>query len=91
MKVLISGFEPFLTSSGRMLSVNPTASIAVKVAERLERVESVVLPVSFNQTPKVLLEAFERIRPNRWLGLGYAENRQGVEDARRHAQMAREA
>ena len=79
MTVLISGFEPFLTSSGHMLPVNPTAGIASKVSEKLGLVESIVLPVSFEQTPKVLLEAFERIRPNRWLGLGYAENRKGVE------------
>ena len=79
MTILISGFEPFLTSSGKMLIANPTASIAAKVAEKLPFVESVILPVSFQQTPKVLLSAFDRIRPKRWLGLGYAENRQGVE------------
>ena len=73
--ILVTGFEPFTTGQGLVLTHNPTADIATRVAERIEGVESAVLPVSFQDTKKSLTAHFERLKPSAWLGMGYAPHR----------------
>ena len=73
--ILLTGFEPFTTGQGLVLSHNPTADIAVRVAAGLDQVESAVLPVSFKKTRQALEAHFERVKPRIWLGMGYAPHR----------------
>ena len=73
--LLLTGFEPFTTSEGLKLKVNPTAEIVTHVAQKLSDVSSAVLPVSYKETKQQLTELFENKKPNAWIGLGYAPHR----------------
>jgi pyroglutamyl-peptidase len=73
--MLITGFEPFTTGQGVILSHNPTAGIAERVASLASGVRSATLPVSYAETPRVLERLFTESRPRVWIGLGFAPHR----------------
>jgi pyroglutamyl-peptidase len=73
--ILLTGFEPFTTQQGLELTHNPTADIAIDVADGLPGVTSAVLPVGYERTRAALLEHFEIVQPRVWVGLGYAPHR----------------
>jgi len=69
-RILITGFEPFLTHA-----VNPTSALA----ERLDgetvagaRITAVKLPVAFDRATEVFGEVFGRVRPDAVLMFGLA-------------------
>jgi len=70
--ILLTGFEPFTTGQGLVLSHNPTADIVARVTSNLHGVRHDVLPVSFRETARVLVEIFETVCPRIWIGLGFA-------------------
>ena len=73
--MLFTGFEPFTTGQGLVLSHNPTADIAQRVAGRLSDASFAVLPVSFSRTQQRLTEQFDTHKPRLWIGMGYAPHR----------------
>jgi pyroglutamyl-peptidase len=73
--ILLTGFEPFTTGEGLILTHNPTADIVARVAEKLPHIRHAVLPVSFQATRRALVKQFEALRPRIWIGLGYAPHR----------------
>ncbi len=77
--VLLTGFEPFTTGQGLELTHNPTADIALRVADRVEAVVGAVLPVSYARTPPALQALFEAHQPRAWVGLGYAPHRETLD------------
>jgi pyroglutamyl-peptidase len=77
--VLITGFEPFTTGQGLVLTHNPTADIVARVAEKMPHVAHAVLPVSFQKTRAALLALFEEYSPRIWIGLGYAPHRETLD------------
>jgi len=77
--ILFTGFEPFTTGQGLMLTHNPTADIAQRVAQRMPNAESAVLPVSFAQTRRVLVGQFDKHEPAVWIGMGYAPHRETLD------------
>ena len=77
--ILFTGFEPFTTGQGLVLTHNPTADIAERVAERVPNARAAVLPVSYAQTRRVLLEQLDTHRPTVWIGMGYAPHRETLD------------
>jgi pyroglutamyl-peptidase len=77
--ILFTGFEPFTTGQGLVLTHNPTADIAQRVAERLPNAQAVVLPVSYAETRRVLVEQLDTHRPAVWIGMGYAPHRETLD------------
>jgi pyroglutamyl-peptidase len=73
--MLLTGFEPFTTGRGLVLTHNPTADIVRQIAAANPDVTAAVLPVSFRATREALLSQFDRLNPRIWLGLGYAPHR----------------
>ena len=77
--MLLTGFEPFTTGQGLVLTHNPTADIVQRVAERTPEVATEVLPVSYQATPLALHRAFDRHHPRVWIGLGFAPHRSSLD------------
>ena len=77
--ILLTAFEPFLTEDGTRLATNPTMDLAAEVARRLPDVATLVLPVAYDATRVALLDAFERLQPRIWVGLGLASTRTRLE------------
>jgi pyroglutamyl-peptidase len=73
--IFLTGFEPFTTGQGLVLDHNPTADIAKRVADCIDGADFAVLPVSFQQTKQRLLSHFEQLKPEIWIGLGFAPHR----------------
>ena len=78
-KILITGFEPFTTGQGLILTKNPTGAMALDIARHVEGGMSAILPVSFKKTKADLEALFTAHRPDVWLGLGYAPHRTHVD------------
>ena len=76
---MITGFEPFTTGQGLVLDHNPTADIATAVAERIQHIVSLTLPVSYRKTREALEAGFQLHEPRHWIGLGYAPHRQNLD------------
>ena len=76
---LITGFKPFTTGQGVVLTDNPTARWARHVGEGLECGVSATLPVSFRRTKQTLRELFLTHRPRVWVGLGFAPHRSQID------------
>jgi pyroglutamyl-peptidase len=77
--ILFTGFEPFTTGQGLVLTHNPTADIAERVAARVPNARAAVLPVSYAQTRRVLVEQLDAHRPTIWIGMGYAPHRETLD------------
>ncbi len=73
--ILVTGFEPYTTSEGLHVTVNPTSRIATNTASNSDSFVSAILPVSFKHAKNELVQLFETIKPKVWLGLGYAPHR----------------
>lgn len=69
MKILVTAFEPF---GGE--AENPTAEIIA----RLEGVETMLLPVSFNDAPRIVLHKIRQTNPDAVIMLGQAGGRAAV-------------
>ncbi len=76
---LVTGFEPFTTGQGLMLTHNPTGDIAQRIGATLPDVQGAVLPVSFVATKNALLAKFEQVQPAHWIGLGFAPHRTTID------------
>lgn len=76
---LVTGFEPFTTGEGLVLDHNPTAEMALRLADEHVDVVGAVLPVSFAQTRQALTSLWETHQPERWIGLGFAPHRRRVD------------
>jgi len=76
---LITGFEPFTTGQGLVLTHNPTADIAQALHAPEAGVSGAVLPVSFTRTREVLLSTFAEVQPRAWIGLGFAPHRTTID------------
>ncbi|MFC0559268.1 pyroglutamyl-peptidase I [Halalkalibacter alkalisediminis] len=76
MRVLLTGFEPFLGHK-----VNPTEAIVKELAgkkiEEIEEIEVIgeVLPVAFSQSASQLLRLYEKHKPDAVVMLGLAAGR----------------
>lgn len=77
--ILITGFRPFTTGQGVVLTDNPTGRWARQIGDGLERGVSATLPVSFRRTKEALRELFSAHRPRVWVGLGYAPHRSQID------------
>ena len=77
--ILLTGFEPFTTGQGLVLDHNPTSDIVKRVADCVSEAEFAVLPVSFQQTKQRLLSHFEELKPEIWIGLGFAPHRSSLD------------
>jgi pyroglutamyl-peptidase len=75
MKYLITGFEPFLSRTK-----NPSMEILPLLEEALKRdqVQTIVLPVVFDQVFEQVKEAIISFQPDVILHLGLAENRNKI-------------
>ncbi|MFM9141358.1 MAG: pyroglutamyl-peptidase I [Actinomycetota bacterium] len=75
-RVLITGFEPFGNSK-----LNPSALLVERLGkERIPGVElhSIVLPVEFDRSVRILLQKIEECRPDFVISFGQAEGRTGI-------------
>lgn len=77
--VLLTGFEPFTTGQGLVLTDNPTGEIVTSVSARFSKCASGVLPVSYARTPLALEALFEAHQPRAWIGLGFAPHRESLD------------
>ncbi|MGB0648476.1 MAG: pyroglutamyl-peptidase I, partial [Bradymonadia bacterium] len=77
--ILITGFKPFTTGQGLVLTDNPTGRWAKQIGDGLERGVSATLPVSFQRTKQTLRELFSVHRPRVWVGLGFAPHRSHID------------
>ena len=73
MKILISGFKPFLGES-----INPSEKIAIKLAQIFAEVESVVLPVVYSECFQILESKVRQFQPDLLIMLGQAGGRSTV-------------
>lgn len=73
MKILISGFLPFLGEK-----INPSQILARDLGEIFEDVETVILPVEFTKSFLVLKDAIQLNKPDHLIMLGQASGRQNV-------------
>jgi pyroglutamyl-peptidase len=71
MKILITGFQPFLTHS-----TNPAETVAKALASKDHKV--LILPVTYEGTKKELLKVMKKEKPNFILSLGLAASREHV-------------
>ncbi|KQO65101.1 pyroglutamyl-peptidase I [Curtobacterium sp. Leaf261] len=74
--ILLTGFEPF---AGAVR--NPSWDAVSRIAAEWqgdERVEAVLLPVSFVRSVEVLAEALDRLTPDVVVAVGLAEGRSGI-------------
>jgi len=78
-RLLITGFEPFVTDDGEVLQYNPSALVAKDVTDRIRDSVSHILPVSFSRAPIELEALFDKYKPTTWVGLGLAANRSGID------------
>lgn len=73
--ILLTGFGPFGDNQS-----NPSQSVCQRAAEILHeaeyRLHTLVLPVSYQRCPAMLLEALERLQPDAVLSLGLAARAQ---------------
>jgi pyroglutamyl-peptidase len=77
--ILVTGFEPFTTGQGLILKDNPTGPLAEDIARHVPHAQSKVLPVSFQETRRMLNQCFDELAPTIWLGLGFAPHRTTVD------------
>ncbi len=73
MKILVSGFKPFLGQK-----INPSALIAEALALEFSDIQSVVLPVEFGTAFSVLQKQVTEAKPDCVIMLGQARNRQKI-------------
>ena len=76
---LVTGFEPFISKKGIELEENPTAQMAVQIANQHALTDAYTLPVSFARTRAVFNELLAKRKPRYWLGLGFAPHRTDVD------------
>ncbi len=77
--ILLTVFEPFTTGQGLELTHNPTADIALSVADTMENVRGLVLPVSYSRTRTSLSDHLNDLKPRVWVGLGFAPHRERLD------------
>ncbi len=78
-RFLITGFEPFTTGQGLVLTHNPTGNWAKEIALGLPSASHATLPVSYAQTKTALRQRFASDAPTIWLGLGFAPHRTRID------------
>lgn len=72
-RILLTAFEPFDGAD-----TNPSEAVAARVAEHVDGVTTVTLPVSFERARHELAAVLHREQPDIALGLGLAGNRDVV-------------
>ena len=81
--ILLTGFEPFTTGQGLVLTENPTADIVKGVASRWPAAApdlvAEVLPVSYLRTRQALNQSLAQYAPQVWIGLGFAPHRTSLD------------
>ncbi len=70
MKILISGFKPFLGEK-----INPSEQLALKLAKHFDQTTSVILPVEFKTSFLHLAEKIKSEKPECLIMLGQASGR----------------
>lgn len=73
MKILVSGFAPFL---GQV--INPSAQVARALASEFSEVTYIILPVEYEKAFLVLQDKINELNPDFILMLGQAQNSQKV-------------
>ncbi|OFZ31233.1 MAG: hypothetical protein A2622_01145 [Bdellovibrionales bacterium RIFCSPHIGHO2_01_FULL_40_29] len=73
MKILVSGFKPFLNQK-----INPSQLLAIELGNRFSEVDSIVLPVEFENSFQIFKERIIQINPDLILMLGQARGRKKV-------------
>jgi len=73
MKILISGFKPFLGEK-----INPSQKLAFDLQERFDNVEAVLLPVEFKQSFLILEREIQNLEPDVVIMLGQAGDRKNI-------------
>lgn len=73
MKVLVSGFKPFLGQS-----INPSEIIAIELSKKIAQVKSVILPVEFTKSFILLKDHIEQELPDYLIMLGQASGRKKI-------------
>ena len=73
MKILVTGFKPFLDQK-----INPSEKLALALEQRFSEVEAVVLPVEFKQSFYILDREIHNIQPDIVIMLGLAADRKKI-------------
>lgn len=73
MKMLVSGFKPFLGQA-----INPSEILAVQLSEKFSEVQSVILPVEFENSFLILKGRIEKEKPDFLIMLGQASGRKKI-------------
>jgi pyroglutamyl-peptidase len=74
MKVLVSGFEPFLHHQ-----TNPSQLVAKKLADIDNNITCITLPVSYERSFNLLKDKIEEIKPELIICLGLASERKTID------------
>lgn len=77
--MLLTAFGPFETRDGELVSPNPSALVAERVARERTDLRYERLPVAFDRTRAALTALLDEYRPDAWLGLGVAVRRTTVD------------
>lgn len=73
MKILISGFKPFLGQS-----INPSQKLALDLQSAFSEVVSIVLPVEYKQSSWILEREIQNVEPDYVIMIGQAAGRANV-------------
>lgn len=73
MKILVTGFKPFLKEK-----INPSEKLANQLKQVFDHVESLILPVEFENSFEILKKKIEEIKPDHVIMMGQASGRQNV-------------
>lgn len=73
MKVLVTGFQPFLSES-----INPSQMLALDLEKKFTFVKSIILPVQFGNSFQVLKKTVEIEKPDYLIMIGQATGRNKV-------------
>lgn len=73
MKILISGFKPFLGQK-----INPSEKLALDLQNKFLEVVSIVLPVEFKQAFYILDREIQNVEPDYVIMLGQAADRKNI-------------
>lgn len=73
MKILISGFKPFLGEK-----INPSQKLALDLQNQFSEVVSIILPVEFKQSFWLLEREIQNVEPDFVIMLGQAGDRKNI-------------
>lgn len=73
MKILVTGFKPFLGDK-----INPSEKLAIELAREYDHVEAIVLPVEFGNSFEILKTKILKLKPDYVVMIGQASGRKNI-------------